>query len=115
MRIGEVARRAGVSVRALRYYEEQGLLVPHRGPGGQREYAEDAIDRVLVIQQFYAAGLPSRRIVELLPCIDADATTVHQLSVLRAERDRISSQVEQLAATLGRLDAVIDAAESRRP
>ena len=38
MRIGKVAERAGVSVRALRYYEEQGLVVPARGAGEQRDY-----------------------------------------------------------------------------
>lgn len=38
MRIGEVAKKAGVSVRALRYYEEQDLLPAERSSGGQRQY-----------------------------------------------------------------------------
>lgn len=113
MRIGEVARRSGVSVRALRYYEEQGLLMPGRGPGGQREYAEDAVDRVRIFQQLYAAGLSSRRIAELIPCIDADTTTDHQRAILNAERVRIRKQIDQLTTTLARLDEVIEAADSR--
>lgn len=75
MRIGELATRTGVSVRALRYYEEHDLLAAERSPSGQRLYAQDAVDRVLLIQQLYAAGLSSRTIVELLPCVvDGDAT-----------------------------------------
>ncbi|MGW0212157.1 MerR family transcriptional regulator [Streptomyces sp. NPDC003233] len=69
MRIGELAARTGVSVRALRYYEEQHLLSSERSPSGQRHYSHDAVDRVLLIQQLYAAGLPSKSIVELLPCV----------------------------------------------
>ncbi|GAB3011391.1 MerR family transcriptional regulator [Streptomyces pseudoechinosporeus] len=114
MRIGEVARRSGVSVRALRYYEEQGLLTSGRSPGGQREYAEDAVDRVRFIQQLYAAGLPSRRIAELLPCIDTDTTTDHQRAMLNAEHARIRKQIDQLTTTLARLDEVIEAADNRR-
>ena len=75
MRIGELATRTGVSVRALRYYEEQGLLVSERSPSGQRHYPDEAVDRVRLIQQLYAAGLPSRSIAELLPCVvDGRAT-----------------------------------------
>ncbi|MEW2165638.1 MerR family transcriptional regulator [Streptomyces sp. NPDC007084] len=114
MRIGEVARRSGVSVRALRYYEEQGLLTPGRSSGGQREYTEDAVGRVRVFQQLYAAGLPSSRIAELLPCIDSDTTTDHQLAMLQAERDRIRKQRDHLTATLARLDNLIKAADDRR-
>lgn len=69
MRIGELATKAGVSVRALRYYEEQQLLTSERSASGQRHYVDSAVDRVRLIQQLYAAGLPSRTIVELLPCV----------------------------------------------
>ncbi len=112
MRIGELAAKAGVSVRALRYYEEQGLLAATRTSSGQRTYPDTAVDRVLLVQQLYAAGLSSRRILELLPCVYTGFATPHTLAVLAAERDRIDAQITGLAATRDRLDAVIAAAES---
>src|SRR2546423_13639283 len=73
MRIGELARRTGVSERPLRYYEQQGMLATDRTVGGHREYPERAVDRVLLIQQLFAAGLNSKRIARILPCMrDAD-------------------------------------------
>jgi DNA-binding transcriptional MerR regulator len=69
MRIGELARQTGVSERSLRYYEQQGLLAADRTPGGQREYPERAVDRVIRIQELFAAGLHSKRIARLLPCV----------------------------------------------
>ncbi|MBI0380775.1 MerR family DNA-binding transcriptional regulator, partial [Streptomyces albiflaviniger] len=62
MRIGELARRTGVSERSLRYYEQQGLMTAERTPGGHREYGEGAVDRVIRIQELYAAGLCSEKI-----------------------------------------------------
>jgi len=107
MRIGELATRSGVSVRALRYYEEQGLLIPERSPSGQRHYPEDAVGRVGFLQDMYSAGLTSKNIAELLPCIDTGHTDVQQRRMLHAERDRIHDRVEQLNAALRRLDEVI--------
>ena len=50
MKIGELAKRAGLNASALRYYEKAGLLsAPHR-VGGQRRYSGDALDRVLLIR-----------------------------------------------------------------
>ncbi|MEW1793145.1 MULTISPECIES: MerR family DNA-binding transcriptional regulator [Streptomyces] len=46
MRIGEVADKAGVSVRAPRYYEEKGLLPAYRSPGGQRHRPDTAVERI---------------------------------------------------------------------
>ena len=112
MRIGELASRAGVSVRALRYYEEQGLLKSARTPSGQRTYPEAAVDRVQLIQQLYAAGLPSKTILELLPCVDAGVRTPESQARLASERDRINQQITGLIATRDRLDAVIAAANS---
>ncbi|MFJ9174283.1 MerR family DNA-binding transcriptional regulator [Streptomyces sp. NPDC102360] len=107
IRIGEVARGAGVSVRAVRYYEQQGLLVAERSPSGQRLYRQDAIPLVRFFQQMYAAGLTSRRITELLPCWDSGHTDAEQRAMLRAERDRIQAKADVLQAALDRLDEVI--------
>lgn len=112
MKIGELAQRAGVSVRALRYYEEQGLLSPERTPSGQRRYTEDIVEVVRLFQQFYAAGLSSRTIAALLPCVNNGRATVPQRRMLRTERDRLAARVEEMTATLVRLDQLITAADS---
>ncbi|GAA2650082.1 MerR family transcriptional regulator [Paractinoplanes durhamensis] len=111
MRIGELATKAGVSVRALRYYEEQGLLAAGRSGSGQRHYADPAVDRVQLIQHLYAAGLASRTIAELLPCVDAQVSTPESRAKLSAERDRIDRQITDLIQTRDRLDAIIELTE----
>lgn len=112
MRVGELAARTGVSVRALRYYEEQDLLAPERSPSGQRHYPESAVDRVQLIQQLYAAGLSSKTIVDLLPCVLDGRATLELLERLAAERDRIGRRITDLADARDRLDSVITAARS---
>ncbi|MEU7742450.1 MerR family transcriptional regulator [Nonomuraea sp. NPDC049158] len=107
MRIGELATRSGVSVRALRYYEEQGLLAAYRSDSGQRHYPEPAADRVQLIQMLYGAGLSSRTIAELLPCVEAKVSTPESRARLAAERDRIDAQITALTHTRDRLDTVI--------
>jgi len=116
MRIGELARRTGVSERSLRYYEQQGLLVSERTPGGHREFAERAVDRVIRIQELFAAGLHSSKIAELLPCMrDADGgpseiATPQLVDDLTAERDRIDRMITDLANSREVLDDVIKVA-----
>jgi DNA-binding transcriptional MerR regulator len=112
VRIGDLADRTGVSVRALRYYEEQELLAAERSPSGQRHYADGAVERVQLIQTLYAAGLSSRSILDLLPCVDAKANTPESRALLRSERGRISAQIERLERARDRLDAVIAHSES---
>lgn len=119
MRIGELARRTGVSERSLRYYEQQGLLVADRTPGGQREYPDQAVDRVVRIQELFAAGLHSKKIARLLPCMrDADGgpseiATPALAAELAAERDRIERMITELANSRDVLNQVIDAASGR--
>ncbi|CAL9415006.1 MerR family transcriptional regulator [Streptomyces sp. enrichment culture] len=69
MRIGELARETGVSVRLLRYYEEQGLLDAGRTPGGQRVYDDGAPETVRRIRTLLGAGLPTKVIREVLDCV----------------------------------------------
>ncbi|QRP47639.1 MerR family transcriptional regulator [Amycolatopsis sp. FDAARGOS 1241] len=56
MRIGELARRAGTTPRALRFYEEQGLLPAERSANGYREYDEDDLRLVTEIQTLRTVG-----------------------------------------------------------
>lgn len=113
MRIGELAARAGVSVRALRYYEEQGLLHSERTSGGQRDYVEAAVQRVGFFQVMYAAGLSSKRIAEMLPCIDSGTTDSDQRRMLEDERRRIESRIDELIDVRDRLEVIIAAASDR--
>ena len=113
MRIGELAHRTGVSVRSLRYYEQQELLVSSRTAGGQRVYDDDAIDRVELIQLLFGAGVGSKDVVELLPCIYSGTTTPEMVDRLLTERNRIDRQAKDLVATRKRLDGVIVDAKSR--
>ena len=116
MRIGELARRTGVSERSLRYYEKQGMLSAERTPGGHREYPEAAVDRVIRIQELFAAGLCSEKIGRLLPCMrDTDggpstAATPKLVAELTAERARIDRMIDDLLRSRDTLDEVIEAA-----
>ncbi|WP_320781674.1 MerR family transcriptional regulator [Streptomyces sp. CRN 30] len=116
MRIGELARRTGVSERSLRYYEKQGMLAAERTPGGHREYPEAAVDRVVRIQELFAAGLCSDKIRQLLPCMrDTDGgpsavATPKLVGDLGAERERIDRMIADLVRSRDTLDEVIEAA-----
>lgn len=111
IRIGELAVRSGVSVRSLRYYEEQGLLTSERGPGGHRRYTADQVDRVMFVQRLYAAGLTSRTIVDLLPCVESpgEGTSTEALDRLLGERERLDRHIDDLVRTREALDELIAA------
>ncbi|ARF55758.1 MerR family transcriptional regulator [Streptomyces gilvosporeus] len=102
MRIGELSEQTGTPRRLLRYYEEQGLIVAQRAANGYREYDERFVDRVLQIRGLLDAGLPTRIIKQILPCLDkprvihfADATP-EMLGTLELERDRMTARIECL-------------------
>ncbi|MBY8851649.1 MerR family transcriptional regulator, partial [Saccharothrix sp. MB29] len=113
MRIGELARRTGVSTRALRFYEEQGLLEPERTPNGYRHYGEGAVARVRGIRYLLDHGLTLDDVAQFRHCLDGDVATAEPdpALVAVAERrlaaldDRIRALTEvrdHLAAALGR-------------
>jgi DNA-binding transcriptional MerR regulator len=116
-RIGEFAERTGVSRRLLRYYEEQGLIIPGRALNGYREYGEAHVHVVLHITGLLDAGLPTRIIAQLLPCLNTPQTiyvsdvTPEMIATLRREQDRLSERIECLArnrdAIAGYLDNVL--------
>ncbi|MFE9468371.1 MerR family transcriptional regulator [Streptomyces virginiae] len=116
MRIGELAARTGVGERSLRYYEALGLLACDRTPGGHRDFSERAVDRVIRIQELYAAGLNSAKIGQILPCMrDEDGgpsvrATPALVAELVGERERIDRMIGELIRSREVLDEVIAAA-----
>ncbi len=68
MRISEVSRRTGVSIRSLRYYEQKRLLCARRLENGYRDLDEEAVERVQTIQMYLSLGLNTEQIEEILNC-----------------------------------------------
>ncbi len=62
MKIGELATRSGLNASAIRYYEKLGLLAPPHRSGGQRRYATDALNRILLIRFAREMGFTLREI-----------------------------------------------------
>ena len=99
MRIGEVARQAGLRVSAIRYYEEIGLLPEVERESGQRVYDASILRRLALIDVSQRAGLSLDEIRELL-----DAGT-----------DPISEKLQDLAARkLPEVERLIQRAEAMR-
>ena len=108
MRIGELSARTGASPRSIRYYEDQGLVTSVRTGSGQRTYAESAVERVRLIRRLFDAGIGSRTMAGLLPCLtDPSIRTPWLAGRLRAERERIVAEIAELGRTVAALDAVI--------
>lgn len=85
LQIGEVADRAGLSLRTVRYYEEQGLVTPaKRSDGGFRLYTEQQVDRLLVIKQMKPLGFTVQEMRELIDARDAASSGNEAAKVLLA-------------------------------
>ncbi|GCD94848.1 MerR family transcriptional regulator [Embleya hyalina] len=115
MRIGELSERTGTPRRLLRYYEEQGLIVADRSANGYRDYDEFFVDRVMQIRGLLDAGLPTRIIRQILPCLDKpriihfpDATP-EMIATLEHERDRMTERVNCLIRNRDAIAEYLDA------
>ncbi|MEV5947840.1 MerR family transcriptional regulator [Streptomyces sp. NPDC051993] len=99
MLIGELARRAGVGERLLRYYERMGLIHSERRANGYREYDDPTAETVRRIRALLAAGLPTRIIRQVLPCTLDEAALRPCPGVLTSLRDQLNV-LDQRAADL---------------
>ncbi|WP_380279460.1 MerR family transcriptional regulator [Kitasatospora purpeofusca] len=99
MRIGELSERTGASRRLLRYYEEQGLIAAGRCANGYRAYDGTTVDRVLQIRGLLDAGLPTRIIKQILPCL-SKPRTIHFED---ATPEMIATLEEELAGMSARI------------
>jgi DNA-binding transcriptional MerR regulator len=119
VRIGEFAKRTGVNVRLLRYYDKQGLLRSGRQTNGYRTFTEDDVLLVARIRTLLSAGLTTKMIRRLLPSVcEVDGVlrpcTPELADELRRECARIEAQVADLLESRRVLGLIIAAAPTDR-
>ncbi|WP_135557078.1 MerR family DNA-binding transcriptional regulator [Paenibacillus cymbidii] len=98
MKIGELAKQTGVSIRSLRYYEQMGLLAPERQENGYREYNKFAIEQVNTIVFYLNLGLSTEQIAHFLHCVlkNKEAFCREIMPIYESKLAEIESQLRQL-------------------
>lgn len=119
MRIGELAHITGTTTRALRYYEEHGLLHPERTSNGYRTYGPDAVQVVENIRLLLAAGLTTEDLLLIDGCLRDELLSDHsradpgakiavfeqRLAVIQRRIDDLARVRAELLDRLGELRA----------
>lgn len=114
MRIGAVAKQAGVSVDTVRFYERVGVLPPaERTDSGYRDYAPGTVERIRLTRELQAIGFTLNEAVDALAAHDAGgATCESERWRLQAVLDRVDAKVAELTALRARIVAAQDACRS---
>ncbi|MCJ2061105.1 MerR family transcriptional regulator [Methylobacterium sp. J-048] len=111
MRIGELSRRSGVSIRMLRFYEAEGLLRPGRTASGYRDYGRDEEEAVFRITLLRAAGMTLPVIRDFLPCaLDARGAfePCDELRMtVRRQIGRVDDRIESLKRSRAALEVIL--------
>ena len=117
MQIGRLARLAGVSVKALRYYEEIGVLDrPTRTPSGYRDYAADALERVRFVRASQASGLTLGEIREIVAFRDRGASPCAHVTQLLGQRaNQIDRQIDDLRRARTVITELVERARTLDP
>ncbi|MEU8973233.1 MerR family transcriptional regulator [Streptomyces monashensis] len=117
MKISELARRSGVTTKAVRYYESLGLITPGRLANGYRDYGEDDVRLVREIRALHRLGIPVERTRPFLECLAAGRAYADDcpasLATYREAIDELTERIEALTARRTTLIANLNAAAHR--
>jgi DNA-binding transcriptional MerR regulator len=105
MRIGELAGATGTTPRALRHYEQAGLISSERACNGYRVYDERAVVRVRNIRYLLHVGLTLDDVRVFLPCLDGDVAAAPPSDKgLQVALERLAVLNERIAAQIAARD-----------
>jgi len=109
--IGQLARRAGVGIETVRFYERQGLLPkPPRTPSGYRQYPPEALGRLAFIGRAKGLGFALREIAELLALDESrDATCDDVKRRAQVKLTEIEAQLAELTRVRDTLKGLVGA------
>lgn len=107
--VGEVAKRSGVRVSTIHFYERRGLIRSRRSEGNQRLFRREVLRRIAVIKVAQRAGVPLAKVREALSELPMDrAPTRDDWRRLSARwRDDLESRIRRLEKLKGELDGCI--------
>jgi peroxiredoxin/DNA-binding transcriptional MerR regulator len=112
-----LARRTGVTIRALRYYEAAGLVVPARLPNGYRDYAPVTVRQVEEIRSLHDLGLSVEETRPFVECLAvghlAGDECPESLAAYRHAIDQLSERITRLARRRDALAAHLEMAANR--
>ena len=114
--IAEAARRTGVSVHTLRYYERAGLVVTavDRTAGGWRRYQRLDLDWITVCTRLRATGMPIKTIRQYARLVSAGhGNEQDRLALMEAHRAEVLAQLAELRENLELIDHKIDVYRGR--
>lgn len=115
LRIGEVARRSGVGIDALRFYEREGLIPqPARDPSSRyRTYVPETVRTVRFIREAQGLGFTLKEISELLRLRnDTDASCRDVRDAATAKLDDVERRIKKLRAVRSALRKLVDTCRS---
>ena len=100
MQIGELAQQAGVTTKALRFYEQAGVLpAPARNPSGYRDYDQTALARLCFIKGAQAAGLTLAEIVQIVAVREAQGPPcAHVVALLDRHAVDLDRRINELVS-----------------
>lgn len=109
MKIGELAKRSGLSAHTLRYYERIGLLpVADRSASGHRDYNAAILVWIEFLDRMKTTGMPIREMLRYAALRETgDATIAARRELLEAHREKVRAHVAELQACLAVLDTKI--------
>ena len=115
--IGHVAKRTGISIEAIRFYERKGLIdAPARTDSGYRQFAEDHIQRLLFIQQAKSLGFSLMEIKELLSIKEDPETGSREVkSLAKTKLQSIEEKIKILQRMKKTLKALVDSCPGEGP
>ncbi|PJI93043.1 MerR family transcriptional regulator [Yoonia maricola] len=110
MKIGELARRSGLSTHTIRYYERIGLLPrADRDGGGRRNYDASILNWIEFLERLKTTGMPIRDMLRYAKLRDlGDQTGPDRRALLEEHRTVVRAKVAALQACLLVLDTKID-------
>jgi DNA-binding transcriptional MerR regulator len=114
--IAEAARRTGVSVHTLRYYERAGLVVTavDRTAGGRRRYHQLDLDWIVICTRLRATGMPIRTIRRYAELVSAGpGNEQERLALLEAHRAEVTARLARTREHLKLIDHKIDVYRGR--